>query len=242
MGDWETVKDGRYYTTSRSTPWSDEATRRLVELEKTGMTSEDIAGTLGCSLEAVSSQLSKLGIRRENARSYRKNCVRWEDWEEKRAIDLLLSIKEGDTFSGLAHILSKETGRSLVSAKGKLGKLREKGYGPSVEAPRRWTAEEDAVLADLFYRGVSPKNIASMVGLTESVITHRVGVLQSRGLLGYRYSTDGKNEHWTNEEVEYLVTHLKREGISGVARKLNRSVVAVRRMAVKLKSSGVTFQ
>lgn len=115
---------------------------------------------------------------------------------------------------------------------------------PSTRKP--WSHTDDAMLTEMYQRGMAVTDIAKRLGRTfggarrrlEVLDVHRNYTLNHRSRKGAMV-TQGAMRRWTSDEIEYLKNaHSKNVSIGLIARRLKRGAKAV---SSKLRRLGLTY-
>jgi hypothetical protein len=179
-----------------------------------------IAALIGRPLSGMRARASRLGLR------HRHQPADWSDEEATRALELAESGLAYRTLT--ARLASEGFPRREHLAVGQ--RLRILGYGRGWG--RRWTADEDELIARAYAAGDSLTPLQSRLGRSLYSLHWRAGEL---GLRGTHARPDGwRGRAWTAEEEARL-----REGYGKVApaqleRELDRKWPAIRQRAAHL--------
>lgn len=176
-------------------PWTAEEVQFM--LDNSSMKSSQVAERLNRGLPAVYTQRFKLI--QKGLLEPRESMRVWSRDEEAR---LEARVKEMGG-KGTIKDLCREFGKTESSVNNKLQELRLKSDNPnSLYVGRRWTAEEDARIADLYAEGATAKGIARDLDRPFKSVASRIADLQKEGAVGR------KKVRWTAEEDQVILDNL----------------------------------
>ena len=202
--------------------WAEEEKELLLKLRTEGFTAREIALRLPGRTEATIKNLA--------AKLAPKN-IKWTE-EEDSLIERLFA--EGLSYKLIA---SKFPNRTLEAVRSRICTLiTSTGKAPKRKTSIEWSKTKTDLLIQMREEGKTNQEIADAIGVTVSVISHKVVDLIKSGKVESRLT----QMDW-NEEEELLLCELRSQGLSNeqIAKRLDRTHASVAMKASRLITDGL---
>lgn len=213
-------------------PWSDAELDGIVHLREQGKAVEEIATLLGRPAESVYSKCKQL-LKEGRISSKRGN--NWSEKDLKLIHDLSLSSEQ----------VASAIGRTRAAVQTKRTHL-----GLNRRPPNPWTEDRDAELVSLRNKGLHFREIAQLMGRTESAISNRISGLIAEGILvplpkeersrrGATVAANSREDRWRESESEQLIS-LWNAGLSSaeISKHIERTESSINNELAKRRSAG----